>query len=75
MFQSLQQQIPRFGRYSNSCSPSLATSAGATCVRGAKLAILGPVPPTRKKDTDAAELLATLPAPLRELDAQGVVRH
>jgi len=34
-----------------------------------------PVLPARKKEPDAAELLAALPAPLRELAAQGTIRH
>lgn len=33
------------------------------------------MPPERKKEADAAELLAALPAPLRDLAAQGTVRH
>jgi CRP/FNR family cyclic AMP-dependent transcriptional regulator len=33
------------------------------------------VPPARKQDFDADDLLAKLPAPLRDLAAQGAVRH
>jgi CRP/FNR family cyclic AMP-dependent transcriptional regulator len=33
------------------------------------------VPSAQKQDSDAADLLAALPAPLRDLAAQGAVRH
>jgi CRP/FNR family transcriptional regulator, cyclic AMP receptor protein len=48
---------------------------GTACARAAKVAILRAMPPEQKNLPATADLLAILPAPLRDLAALGVVRR